>query len=155
MLPYQQDKGSNLLKLMKRYVNKLLPQHTKLEITFTGMKLNSCFSLKEKTSFEHQHDLVYVNCTEPSCYDNYIGETGCRIIERIKDHSSRDYASHMVKHNIVTSHTDVNNGNFKIIDMNFSNNKKKCKIFDSLCIKNLRPTLNFFSHLIVFIISMP
>ena len=50
----------------------------------------------------------------------------------------------MVKHNIVTSHMDVNNGNFKIIDMNFSNNKKKRKIVDSLCIKNLRPTLNFF-----------
>ena len=41
MLPYQ---GSNLLKPMKRYVSKLLPEHTKLEITFPGKKLNSCFS---------------------------------------------------------------------------------------------------------------
>ena len=97
MLPYKQDKSSSLLKLMKRYVNKLLPEHTKLEITFTGTKRNSCFSLKDKTSFEHQHDLVYVNCIKLSCCDNYIGETGRRIIERIKYHSSRDYASHMVK----------------------------------------------------------
>ena len=66
MLPYQRDKGSNLLKSMKRYVSKLLPEHTKLEITFTGKKLNSCFSIKDKT-LEHQHDLVcYVKCTEPS-----------------------------------------------------------------------------------------
>ena len=43
MLPYQGDKGSNLLKSMKRYVSKLLPEHTKLEITFTDKKLNSCF----------------------------------------------------------------------------------------------------------------
>ena len=29
ILPYQGDKGSNLLKSMKRYVSKLLPEHTK------------------------------------------------------------------------------------------------------------------------------
>ena len=33
MLPYQGDKSSNFLKSMSRYVNKLLPEHTKLEIT--------------------------------------------------------------------------------------------------------------------------
>ena len=143
MLPYQGDKGSNLLKSMKRYVSKLLPEHTKLEITFTGKKLNSCFSIKDKTKFEHQHDLVYyVKCTEPSCRDNYVGETGRRIIERIKDHSSRDHASHMVKHNIETSHTDVNTANFKIIDIDFNNNKRKQKIRELLWIKDLRPTLN-------------
>ena len=48
--------------------------------------------------------------------------------------------SHMVKHNIETSH-DVNTANFKIIDMNFSNNKRKRKIAESLWIKDLRPIL--------------
>ena len=43
MWPYQRNKGSNLLKLMTRYANKVLPEHTKLEMTFTGTKLNSCF----------------------------------------------------------------------------------------------------------------
>ena len=52
MLPYQGDKGSNLLKLMKRYVSKLLPEDTKLEITFRGNKLNSCFSMEDKIKFE-------------------------------------------------------------------------------------------------------
>ena len=55
MLPYQGDKGSDLLKSLNRYVSILLPDHTKLEITFTGEKLNSCFSIKDKTRFEHQH----------------------------------------------------------------------------------------------------
>ena len=41
------------------------------------------------------------------CRDNYVGETGCRIVERIKHHSGRDDASHMVKNNIETSHADV------------------------------------------------
>ena len=77
MLPYQGDKGSNLLKSLKRYVSKLLPENTKLEITFISKKLNSCFSIKDKTNFAHQHNLIYhVNCTEPSCHDNYVGETG-------------------------------------------------------------------------------
>ena len=129
MLPYQGDKGSNFLKSMSRYVYKLLPEHTKLEITFTGKRLNSCFSIKNKTSFEHQHDLIHnVFCTETSCRDNYVGETGRRIAERIKYHSERDNASHMAKHNIGTSHTDVNTANFKIININFSNNKRKWKI---------------------------
>ena len=96
-----------------------------------------------KTSFEHQHYLIcYANCTEPSCRDNYVGETGRRIVEIIKDYSGRDHASHMVKHNIETSHTDDNTANFKIIDMNFINNRREQKIAESLWIENLRPTLN-------------
>ena len=69
-------------------------------------------------------------------------ETGRRIIERIKDDSGRDHASHMVKHNIETSHTVVNTANFKVTDMNVSNNKRKWTIAKSLWIKDLRPTLN-------------
>ena len=34
LLPYQRDRGSNLLKSTKIYVSKLLPEHTKLETTF-------------------------------------------------------------------------------------------------------------------------
>ena len=128
---------------MKRYVSKLLPGHAKLELTLTGKKLNSCFSIKDKISFKHQHDLIYyVNCTEPSCRYNYRWETGRRIVQRIKVHSGRDHPSHMVKHNIETSHTNGSIASFKIIDMNFSNNKRKWKIAKSLWIKDLRPTLN-------------
>ena len=44
MLQYQGDKVSNLLNSLKRYVNNLLPKHTKLEMTFTGKKsLNYVF----------------------------------------------------------------------------------------------------------------
>ena len=133
ILPYQGDKCSNLSKSMKRYVSKLLPEHTKLEITFASKKRNLCFSIKDKTSFEHQHDLIcYINCTERSCLGNYVGETGRRIIERIKDLCGRDHASYMVKHNIETSYTAVNTANFKITDMNFSNNKRKRKIAEFL-----------------------
>ena len=36
---FQFIKGSNLLKSIKRFLSKLLPEHTKLEITFTGKNL--------------------------------------------------------------------------------------------------------------------
>ena len=143
MLPYQGDRGFNLLKSTERYVTKLLPEHTKLEINLTGKKLNSCFSMKDKICFEHQYHLIYhASCTEPSCHADYVVETGRRIIERTKYQSGRDHAAHLVKHNIETSHTDANTANFKIIDINFSNNIKKRKTAESLWIKDLRPTLN-------------
>ena len=69
MLSYQGDKDSNML--MERYVHELLPEHTKLEATFTSLYL----SIEAKTSFEYQHNLMfYVNCTKPSCH-NYIEQT--------------------------------------------------------------------------------
>ena len=46
MLHYQGDNGSNLVKSMKGYVSKLLPELTKLEFTFAGKKLNLYFSIK-------------------------------------------------------------------------------------------------------------
>ena len=56
---------------MKRYVSKLLSEHAKLEITFTGKNLNSSFLTKDKTCFQHQHDLIYhINSTEPFCRNN-------------------------------------------------------------------------------------
>ena len=48
----------------------------------------------------------------------------------------------MVTHNIEFSYIDVKTANNKIIDINFSNNKRKQKIAESLSIKDLRPALN-------------
>ena len=45
-------------------------------------------------------------------------------------------------HSIEKSHKNVNTIDFKIIDKNFRNNKRKWKIADALWIKGLRPTLN-------------
>lgn len=58
-----------------------------------------------------------------------MGEIECRIIERIKDHSGGDHTSHMMKLNVKTSNTDVRPGNLKVSYKEFSNNKRKRKIF--------------------------
>ena len=56
LLPYQGDKGCNIIKSMNKCVNKLLPNNTKIEVAFKSTKLSSCFSDKDKTNFEHNHD---------------------------------------------------------------------------------------------------
>ena len=67
LLPYQGDKGCNIIKSMNKCVNKLLPNNTKIEVAFKSTKLSSCFNVKDKIDFEHNHDLIYhVKCPEPS-----------------------------------------------------------------------------------------
>ena len=45
----------------------------------------------------NKHDLVYyAKC--PECHEDYIGEIGSRLHERICDHSGKDSKSHMLKH---------------------------------------------------------
>ena len=142
-LPYQGDEGCNIIKSMNKRVNKLLRNNTKIEVTFKSTKLGSCFDLRDKIDFEHNHDLIYrTKCPEPTCIDNYVGESAHRITERIKYHCSRDNSSHVLKHGIEKSHKNVNIIDFKIIDKNFHNNKRKPKIAEALWIKDIRPTLN-------------
>ena len=51
----------------------------------------------------------------------------------------------MVKNNIETSHTDINTANFKIIDMNFSNNKRKRKVAEYLNVQEKSISLKLFN----------
>ena len=38
VLPYQGEKGTNIVYSMKRYVNKILPENVKLQTAFTGKR---------------------------------------------------------------------------------------------------------------------
>ena len=97
VLPSKGNKGAHLLRSMEKYVKKLLPKKSMLQITYTGKKLSSQFNINNKTNFEHQHDLIYhVNCPTPTCEENYIGETARHIHERIKDNNERDHKPHML-----------------------------------------------------------
>ena len=60
----------------------LLPTNIRTKIASTGSKLSMCFQVKDKTKFEHNHDIVYHGTeteTESNCPKNYIGE----ILENI------------------------------------------------------------------------
>ena len=56
--PYQGEKETNIVNSMKSYVNKILLENVKVQTTFTGKRLSSCFKTKDKAKFEHQHDVI-------------------------------------------------------------------------------------------------
>ena len=99
VLPYKVDRGNHVLRSMEKYVTKLLPKKSTLQITYTGKKLRSQFNMKGKTNYEHQHYLIYhVNCPLPTWEDNYIGETARCIHGRIKDHKRSQVAHAQTQH---------------------------------------------------------
>ena len=100
---------------MNKYVNKVLPNNTKIKAVLKSNKLTSCFNIKDKLDFEHNHDLNS-KCTEPSCIGDNVGESARRITETIKYHNGRDIAS--VDHSIEKSHKNINTTDLKIIDKN-------------------------------------
>ena len=108
---------------MNKRVNKLIPNNTKIEVTFKSTKLSNCLNVKDNIDFEHNHDLIYhTKCPEPTCIDDYVGESAHRITERMKYQRGRNHTSHVLRHSIEKSHKNVNTIDFKIID-NFHNNK--------------------------------
>ena len=128
---------------MKRYVNKILPKYVKVQTAFTGKRLSSCFKTKDRTKFEHQHDIIYqVKCSAENCSDDYIGETTRCIKERVKDTGGRDTKSQVLKHSSEKEHVQVTQEDLKIIDSNFKNNRLKRKIAKALLTKQKRPSLN-------------
>ena len=91
---------------------------------------------------KHNHDIVYYDeCPEEHCNENYIGENGRRISERIIDHAGGDSKSYIYKNCIETGHRSPDINDFKIIGSNFHKNVSKRKIAEALLIKQLKPTL--------------
>ena len=73
-----------------------------------------------KTKFDYKHDLVYyVKC--PECQEEYIGEIGRKLHERICDHSGKDSKSHMLKHSPGNIHKHVSFEDFLILRNGYTN----------------------------------
>ena len=91
---------------MKSQLKKLLPSNITANVVYTGKKLASSFNIKDRTKFEHKHDVVYLGiCPNQEWDDKYIGgKAKHRIEERMKDHKGRDKCSHLFKHTFETKH---------------------------------------------------
>ena len=84
-----------MVNSMGKRLNVVLRRNIKIRTCYTSKSLSSCFKVKDKKAFDHGHDLVYhFKCPEESCTDDHIGESGRRVIERVKDHNGRDKSSH-------------------------------------------------------------
>ena len=143
LLPYQGEQGSPLVKSLKRSITKILPKTIQLKFGFTGGKLTTHFQIKDKTIFEHNHDIVYLGtCPKNNCSDNYVGESACHISERIIDHNGRDQNSHLFKHSCCKNHLNTSKTNFQIISSGFKNNYYRRKIPEVLLIKQIRRSSN-------------
>ena len=106
------------------------------KIAYRGRRLSTCFQTKDTTEFHHQHDLVHhAKCPSELCGKNYIGKSGRRIAERVKDHNGKDHKSYILKHSFETGHENVTSPDFSINSKNFNGNKRKQKITGSLVIK--------------------
>ena len=86
--------------------------------------------------------MSYTKFHSELCDENYVGESGRHIVERIKDPNGRDHKSHILKHSLETGQERVKSSDFSIIYKNFNGNNRKWKVAESLLIKQLRPTLN-------------
>ena len=116
VLPYAGNKGEKILNSMNKFSTRVLPCTVKTLTAYSGTKLSSEFQLKDHTKKDHQHDVVYyAKCPEEQCTEDYTGETGRRLIERVKDHSGKDSKSHLFKHAMETNHKTVTLDDFKII----------------------------------------
>ena len=84
----------------------------------------------------------YSNCPEPTCNEDYLGETGRRIIERSADHCGKEKQSHLLRHALNNNHKTVDLKDFKIIDSSYHNNMFKSKTSKALYIKQYKRSLN-------------
>ena len=102
LLLYQREIGIGLTKSLKRNLDKQLPYNVKTQVIFTGQKISNQFNVKDRTKFQHKHDVIYFSkCPEQNCTDNHIGESARRICEQIIDHGGRDKKSHPFQHAVV------------------------------------------------------
>ena len=108
ILPYTGLKDNTIIKTMNNSLKRFLPDNVKTRVTYTGKKLGTKFQIKDNTSDQHKHDLVYYSkCPEPTCKEDYLGETGRRIIERSGDYCGKDKQSHLLRHALNNNHKTV------------------------------------------------
>ena len=91
LLPYSGPKDEKLIRSMKKAFKSKLPDNIVSKSAYSAVRLKNKFNIKTKTVKEHQHNITYyVECTEEHCSENYTGETGRRLSEKVIDHNGRD-----------------------------------------------------------------
>ena len=90
---------------------------------------------------ENQYDITYeVECLEENFNEKYVGETGCRVSERVIDHDGRDKNFHIFEHSVEREHRPPIHHEFSILGGNYCKNTFRGKVVESLLMKEKRST---------------
>ena len=128
---------------MKKAFKSKLPNDIVTKTAYSAMRLKDKFNIKTKTVKEHQHNITYyVECPEENCNENYVGETGRRLSERVIDHNGRDKNSHIFKYSIEREHRPPSLQELSVLGGNYRKNKFRRKVAESLLTKEKRSTLH-------------
>ena len=64
-----------------------------------------------------------MKCPDQSCNQDYLDETGHRIIESAADHNGKDKDSHLLKHARNVNHKHVDLDHIKVTVSGYHNNR--------------------------------
>ena len=128
---------------MKKAFKSKLPNDIVTKTAYSAMRLKDKFNIKTKTVKEHQQNITYyVECPEENCNENYVGETGRRLSERVIDHNGRDKNSHIFKYSFEREHRPPSLQELSVLGGNYRKNKFRRKVAESLLTKEKRSTLH-------------
>ena len=84
LLPFSGKQGIQLLSEIKKQLKKKILSNVKTCITYEGIKFSTQLPVKDRTKFEHRHNLVYFShCPNATCNETYVGQTDRTTKERI------------------------------------------------------------------------
>ena len=143
-LPYAGKEGEGIVKSLKNTLRRNLPDNQEVRIVHNGTKLSKHFNIKDKIDEKHRSNIIYYKpeCKNKKCKKgSYVGETARRRIIRTEEHAGKDKESWIFKHSSSTKHPKAKDGDFKILDMNYQDRRKR-KLAEAMYIRDLKPALN-------------
>ena len=128
--------GKKTLKSMNKSSSRVLPCNYEAYIAYSWNKFSNRFQLKDQTKTDNLRDVFYyAKCPKEQCTKDCTGETGMRLIVRVKEHSDKDSKSHLFNHSVKRNHKTVALDDFKIILKGYKRSKFRCKLAELLHIK--------------------
>lgn len=141
-LPYKGKGGEKLVRSLNNTLAKLPTTDIVTRVIYNSTKLGSRFPVKDRTKSEHEHNLIYeITCPDEHCNASYIGETGRRLSERIKEHGTITGNSHVSQHSMKFGHKPVTMDNVQVLTKHRGTIKSR-KTLESLYIKQRKPAIN-------------
>ena len=90
ILSYNLLKGKHVINTIRKQLSTTLPKKVKNKAFYAGRRLSSLFQVNNNTKKEQENNIVdHINCPKESFEHSYIGESGRRLAERVKDRNSK------------------------------------------------------------------